>query len=64
MRTRADVVKLMSDYIDQMNTNMARAHGLSEEEITKTLSEHRPSLDNVNGLLYDLLVENGLIIGR
>lgn len=64
MRTRAEVVKLMSDFVDNMNRDAARQQGLQEAEIERTLAEFRPSLDSVNGMLYDLLVDNGLIIGR
>lgn len=64
MRTRAEVVKIMSDFVDNMNRDAARQQGLQEAEIERTLSEFRPSLDSVNGMLYDLLVDNGLIIGR
>jgi hypothetical protein len=53
---------MMSDYIEQMNTQMAKQQGASDQEIEKVLGQARPQLDYVNGLLYDMLVENGVVV--
>jgi DNA modification methylase len=58
---REEVVKIMSDSIDNMNRNMAQQHGMTLDMIESQLKENRPQLDHVNGMLYDLLKEYGLI---
>jgi hypothetical protein len=52
----------MSDYIEQMNTHMAKQQGMPDNEIEKVLGQARPQLDYVNGMLYDMLVENGVVV--
>ena len=64
MMTKADVVKLMSNAIDDMNRNIGEGQGVPSEQIQEQLILMRPQLDHVNGMLYDLLVEYGLIVGR
>ena len=53
---------MMSDMIEEMNTQMAKQQGMPDSEIEKVLGQARPQLDFVNGMLYDLLVQNGVII--
>lgn len=62
MLYRHEVIKLMSDYIEQMNTQIAKQQGASDQEIEKVLGQARPQLDYVNGMLYDMLVENGVVV--
>lgn len=64
MMTKADVVKLMSNAIDDMNRSIGEGQGVPSEQIQEQLILMRPQLDHVNGMLYDLLVEYGLIVGR
>lgn len=53
---------MMSDYIEQMNVQMAKQQGMPDSEIEKVLGQARPQLDFVNGMLYDMLVENGVVV--
>jgi hypothetical protein len=54
-------VRLMTDYINEMNRNMAYTSGMPIQQIEEFISSSTPELLRVNGLLYDLLVEHGLI---
>lgn len=58
---RDEVVKLMSDSIDNMNRQGAQQSGLGEGEIEEFIATGRAQLDFVNGMLYDLLKNEGII---
>lgn len=58
---RDEVVKLMSDNIDNMNRQGAQQSGLSSTEIEEFIAAGRAQLDFVNGMLYDLLKNEGII---
>ncbi len=58
---REEVVKIMSDSIDNMNRNLAQQHGMPADTVEQQIKEARPQLDHVNGMLYDLLKEYGII---
>lgn len=62
MLYRHEVIKMMSDYIEQMNIQIAKQQNISDNEIEKVIGQARPQLDYVNGMLYDMLVQNGVII--
>ncbi len=62
MLYRHKVIKMMSDMIEEMNTQMARQQNMPDSEIERVLGQARPQLDYVNGMLYDLLVQNGVIV--
>jgi transcriptional/translational regulatory protein YebC/TACO1 len=62
MLYRHEVIKMMSDMIEEMNTQMAKQQGMPDSEIERVLGQARPQLDYVNGMLYDLLVQNGVIV--
>lgn len=56
-----EAVKLMSDYIDAMNRQLAAQANMPADQLEQAITQGRPQLDHVNGLLYDLLKENGLL---
>lgn len=56
-----EVVKMMTDLIDNMNRDLLRSMGAAGETAEQSLNEMRPELTRVNGLLYDMLKENGII---
>lgn len=58
---RDEVVKLMTDYIDKMNREMAIQANMPSDQVEQQISQQRPQLMYVNGMLYDLLLENGII---
>lgn len=61
MLLRDEAIKLMSDHIDNMNRQMGMQHGVPESQIEEQLSQQRPQMMYVNGLLFDLLLEHGYI---
>jgi hypothetical protein len=58
---RDEVVQLMTDAIDNMNRQMAIQQNAPSDQVEQALSQQRPQLMYVNGMLYDLLLENGII---
>jgi hypothetical protein len=58
---RDEVVQLMTEAIDNMNRQMAIQQNAPSDQVEQALSQQRPQLMYVNGMLYDLLVEHGLI---
>jgi hypothetical protein len=58
---RDEVVKLMSDAIDSMNRQGAVKSGIPESQIEEFIASGRSQLDFVNGMLYDLLKNEGVI---
>jgi hypothetical protein len=58
---RDEVVKLMSDAIDNMNRQGAQQSGIPESQIEEFITSGRTQLDFVNGMLYDILKNNGVI---
>lgn len=58
---RDEVVQLMSDFVDNMNRQMAIQQSVPSDQVEQALSQQRPQLMYVNGLLFDLLVEHGYI---
>lgn len=61
MLYRDDVVKMMSDYINKMNLEILQGMGTPDADATTAIEQMQPELNRVNGLLYDLLKENGVI---
>lgn len=62
MLYRHEVIKMMSDMIEEMNKQIAKQQNMPESEIEKVIGQSRPQLDYVNGMLYDMLVQNGVIV--
>jgi hypothetical protein len=58
---RDDVVKMMSDYINKMNLEILQGMGTPDSDANAAIEQMQPELNRVNGLLYDLLKENGVI---
>jgi hypothetical protein len=61
MLYKDDVVKMMSDYINKMNLEILRGMGTPDEDAANAIEQMQTELNRVNGLLYDLLKENGII---
>jgi hypothetical protein len=58
---RDEVVKLMTDYINKMNRDAMLSIGGIPEHIDRGIEEMQDELNRVNGELYDMLRENGII---
>lgn len=56
-----EVVKMMTDYVNAMNREALSGMGATEEQISATINEMAKELVRVNGELYDMLKENGVI---
>lgn len=58
---REEVIELMTKTIEDMNRDIAESQFVPSDQVEAILSQARPELMRVNGLLYDTLVENGVI---
>lgn len=56
-----EVVKMMTDYINSMNREALAGMGANEEQVDATIDQMQLELVKVNGELYDMLRENGVI---
>lgn len=61
MLLRDEAVELMTSAIDKMNREMAAQANIPSDQVEQTLSQQRPQLNYVNGMLFDLLVDQGYI---
>ncbi len=61
--TRDQVIKLMTDSIEEYNIHRAVWHSkMSEEDARKNAEQTRAEINFINSALYDLLVEEGIIV--
>lgn len=58
---RDEVIKLMTDTIDNFNRYQGQMNNINEAEIEEYIKQGREQMEFVNGMLYDLLKENGVI---
>lgn len=56
-----EVVKMMTDYINKMNKEIMEKMGALDSLVEQSINEMQPELNKVNGELYDMLKENGVI---
>lgn len=59
---RDEAVKLMTDTIDEFNRYQALQNNMSSDQIEEYIKQNRDQLEFVNGMLYDVLKSNGVII--
>jgi hypothetical protein len=58
---RQEVIDLMTNAINDMNRKRGTDAGLRADEVEQAIGMMSQELNNVNALLYDLLVDNGII---
>lgn len=59
---RDEAVKLMTDTIDDFNRYQGQINGIPSEQIEEYIQQSREQMEFVNGMLYDVLKSNGVII--
>lgn len=60
---RDEVIKLMTDAVEEYNILNAIWHSkMSEEEAKRNAEQSRNQVQYINAALYDLLVEEGVIV--
>jgi hypothetical protein len=55
------VVAVMSDVVNNLNFQVALEQGAPIEDAKSAIEAHQPHLVYVNGLIYDRLLEEGLL---
>jgi DNA modification methylase len=58
---RSEVIDLMTDTINKMNMKMMQDMNTPYEQIMGYIEQSTPDLDRVNGILFDMLVEHGVV---
>jgi hypothetical protein len=58
---RDEVVDLMTEVINKMNREMGAQHNIPSDVLEQQIITQKSQLDYVNGLLYDTLLEYGII---
>jgi hypothetical protein len=58
---RDEVIQMMTDFVDNYNRGNAKTIGMSEFEVEVYIRDNAYQLKYMNGLLYDLLKDNGVI---
>ena len=59
---REEVVRLMCNTVDEFNRYNAAQNNFSSEQIEEFILAGREQMEFVNGMLYDVLRENGVIV--
>lgn len=58
---KEEVVKLMTDYMMELNMEAARSMGMDDANYKHQLQGMYPQIEFVNGKVYDMLVSKGII---
>ncbi len=58
---REEVVALMTNAVNEMNRQRAIDMGIPSAGIEDSIQSMQEELNNVNGMLYDTLIDNGVI---
>jgi hypothetical protein len=58
---KEQVVELMTETIINLNIGLAKQKEMPQEEIDQMVELSRPQFRVVNGILYDVLKENGAL---
>lgn len=58
---KEEAVTLMTKAINDMNAEKAEEHGVPAAEVQQMIWQATPELNRVNGMLFDVLYENGYI---
>ena len=58
---RDEVIALMTNAVNDMNRNRAIEAGMASFGIEESIQAMQDELNKVNGMLYDTLVDNGVI---
>ena len=57
-----EVVEMMTNYINAMNREALFRMSATEEQVAAAIEQMQADLVRVNGELYDMLKENGVIV--
>jgi hypothetical protein len=58
---RDEVVNVMTEVINNMNREMGAQHNVPSDVLEQQIITQKEQLNYVNGLLYDTLLEYGII---
>ncbi len=57
-----EAIRIMTDTVEQFNRYLGQKYGLTLEQIEENIKKSRVELDYMNGLIYDALKQNGVIL--
>ena len=58
---RDEAISLMNETVNNYNRGMISMGMISAEQVESFIKENKPSLEYMNGLLYDTVKEHGVI---
>lgn len=58
---RDEVIELMTNFVNKMNREMGYQHNIPSDMLEQQIAAQKDQLDYVNGMLFDILLENGYI---
>jgi hypothetical protein len=58
---RDDAIEIMTEAINKMNREMGYQHNVPSEMLEEQIQTQQTQLNYVNGMLFDLLLEQGYI---
>lgn len=58
---RAQVIQIMTDAVEAESLNSAMKHDVPEDLAKATILAIRDETDRIHGIIYDALVDNGVL---
>jgi hypothetical protein len=56
-----EVIEIMNGVVNYINREVGRTNNLTEQQIDEAIIQHQEGLTYINGMLYDELVQRGII---
>lgn len=60
--TRDEVIQIMNGVVNYVNREVGKTNNLTESQIDEAIVNHQEGLTYINGMLYDELVQRGVIV--
>lgn len=59
---RDEVIEIMNGVVNYVNREVGKTNNLTESQINEAIINHQEGLTYINGMLYDELVQRGVIV--
>ena len=59
---RDEVIEIMNGVVNYVNREVGKTNNLTESQIEEAIVNHQEGLTYINGMLYDELVQRGVIV--
>lgn len=58
---KQEVVRIMTETVNNINRQLGSQQGSPIHEVEQAIAQHQPQLNQMNEMIYDALVINGVI---